>query len=100
MLNHKRLLAIFLALGLFSQLAFAQQTKKFITPSDAEKWETTSSAGFSKTGKWANISIYRNDGSQQLIIKNLSDFSEKKIENGIFSGFSANEQWMAYFVEP
>lgn len=100
MLNHKRLLAIFLALGLFSQLAFAQQTKKFITPSDAEKWETTSSAGFSKTGKWANISIYRNDGSQQLTIKNLSDFSEKKIENGIFSGFSANEQWMAYFVEP
>jgi len=100
MLNHKRLLAISLALTLFATLVNGQTGKKYITPADAEKWENLSASGFSKTGKWANLSIYRNDGSQQLIIKNLADFSEKKIENGVFSGFSDNEQWVAYFLEP
>lgn len=89
-----------LLLAAIFNLSQAQTSKKFVTQADAEKWETASSSGFSKTGKWANLSIYRNDGSQQLIIKNLADFSEKKIENGIFSGFSANEQWVAYFLEP
>lgn len=100
MLNPKRLFAISLAFSLLSTLMNAQSGKKYVSPEDSEKWENLSSSGFSKTGKWANLSIYRNDGSQQLIIKNLSDFTEKKVENGIFTGFSNNEQWVAYFLEP
>ncbi|WP_420386266.1 prolyl oligopeptidase family serine peptidase [Roseivirga sp.] len=100
MLKQIRFLSISLVLTIFCGWLQAQNDKKLVTQQDAEKWETTSSTGFSKTGQWANLSIYRNDGSQQLIIKNLSDFSEKQVENGIFSGFSNNEQWAAYFIEP
>lgn len=100
MIKYSRLSALCAVFIMLSYVGFAQTTKKYVTPEDANKWENLSSTGFSKTGKWANLSIYRNDGSQQLIIKNLADFSEKKIENAVFSGFSDNEQWMAYFIEP
>ena len=99
-MSYSKSLVFSTCLLLMIQLGHAQESKRFITQDDAEKWETLRYSTLSKTGKWGSFSVYRNNDSRQLTITNLSDFSNKVIENAQHIDFSNNERWLAYSLEP
>ena len=82
----------------FANTGMAQ---KPLTVADYGQWESLGfSSTFSNDGNWFLYDIRRNNDKNEIRLHHLTDNTLKVLPEGSRAQFSANSQWLGYFINP
>jgi len=91
----KALLALLL---LYSLTSFGQ--KKVLDHSVYDSWQSIKDIVYQPQGKYIAFSITPQEGDGQLVVKNVNDLNELKIDRGAQATFTENGQYLIAKIKP
>lgn len=94
-----RFFSFIIGLLVFAQLGFSQD-KKALTLADYGQWNRINNTAISPDGNWMTYAYAPNDGDARLHVRKIDGDTLRTVTNGKQVAFSADNQWVAYLVDP